>query len=113
MMNDLEFIKSLIAYRKEYHRSRVEFAAKQFLSGLFRHFKTKTTEKYPDVIIYFIGDQVYANYNTKNKYFYYSYYKIHSVLESEFGLNVQKINDLIQGKVDEYLKLGVVTPKTY
>ena len=110
---DIDFIMKVKAYRKEYHQSRKEFAAKQFLSGLFRHFKTKTTEKYPDVIIYFIGDQVYANYNTKNKYFYYSYYKIHSVLKSEFGLNVQKINELIQGKVDEYLKLGVVTPKTY
>ena len=110
MDNDIEFIKSLIAYREEYNRSRVEFAAKQFLSGLFRQFEAKKIEDYSDYIIYVINNQTFVDYDIKTKYFYYSYYKIHSVLVSEFGLNEQKINELIQCIVDEYLKLGVVTP---
>jgi len=108
---DIEFINSLITYRKEYNRSRVEFAAKQFLSGLFRHFEAKKIEKYPDYIFYNINNERFADYNTKTKDFYYSYDKIYSVLKLEFGLNVQKINELIQDEVNEHLKLGVITPK--
>ena len=108
---DIEFINSLITYRKEYNRSRVEFAAKQFLSGLFRHFEAKKIEKYPDYIFYNINNERFVDYNTKTKDFYYSYVKIYSVLKLEFGLNVQKINELIQDEVNEHLKLGVITPK--
>ena len=107
---DMIFINSLKAYREEYHQSRKEFVAKQFLSGLFRQFEAKKIEEYPDYIFYVVNNQTFVEYNTKDKYFCYSYYKIYSVLKSEFGLNEQKINELIQGMVDEHLKLGVVTP---
>jgi len=109
-MIDLEFIKSLKVYREEYNRNRVEFAAKQFLSSLFRQFEAKKIEKYPDYVFYFINNERFVYYNTKSKYFYYDYYKIYTILESEFGFNEQKINGLIQCMVDEHLKLGVVTP---
>ena len=87
----------------------------KFLDDLFSKLESKQSIKnkdiiYKDIIIYFIGNQVYANYIQKNKDFYYCYYKIYSVLKSEFSLNHQKINELIQGMVDEHLKLGVVTP---
>ena len=107
-MTDLEFIKSLITYRDKYNRDRLP--ENIFLYRIFSKLESKQSLKNKDVIIYFIGNQVYANYNTKNKYFYYSYYKIYSVLKSDFRHNNQKINELIQGMVDEHLKLGVVTP---
>ena len=81
-----------------------------FLDDLFSRFESKPAKRFPDIIIYSIGDQSYVNYYQKTKHFYYSYYKIYSILKSEFGLNVQKIKELIQGMVDEHLKLGVVTP---
>jgi len=84
----------------------------KFLDDLFSRFESKQYIKNKDIIIYFIGDQVYANHNTKTKDFFYNYDKIHSVLVSEFGLNYQKVKELIRGMVDEHLKLGVVTPRT-
>ena len=83
-----------------------------FLDGLFSKFEKKRSVKYPDFIIYYINSEVYVNYNEKTKYFYYDYDKIYSILKSEYGLNGQKINELIQCMVDEHLKLGVVTPVT-
>jgi len=112
-MKDVEFFKSLKVYREEYNRNRVEFAAKQFLSSLFRRFEVKTSEKYPNWKFYVINNERFADYNTKTKDFYYSYDKIYSVLKLEFGLNVQKINELIQDEVNEHLKLGVITPYGY
>ena len=82
----------------------------KFLDDLFSKLESKQSVKVKEYIIYFIDDQIYANYNTKTKDFFYKYDKLYSVLKSEFGLNVQKTNELIQGMVDEHLKLGVVTP---
>ena len=105
---DIDFILQVKNYRDKYNRDRLPKSI--FLYGIFSRFRAKTSEKYPEIIIYFIGDKTYAIYDTKTKYFYYCYHEIHLVLESEFGLNEQKIKELIQGKVDEHLKLGVVTP---
>ena len=110
MDNDIEFINALITYRKEYHQSRKEFDAKQFLSSLFRQFEVKTSKCCTDYLSYNICNEGFAVYDQKIKRFYYDYKKIYSVLVSEFGLNEQKIKELIQCMVDEHLKLGVVTP---
>jgi len=105
-MSDLEFIKSLKSYRDKYNRDRLP--ENIFLYRLFSKLESKQSIENKDIIIYFIGNQVYANYFQKNKDFYYCYYKIYSVLKSEFGLNRQKITRLIQGMVDDYLKLEII-----
>ena len=83
----------------------------KFLDDLFSKLESKQSVKVKEYIIYFIDDQIYANYNTKTKDFFYNYDKIYSVLKSEFGLNYQKVKELIRGMVDEHLKLGVVRPQ--
>ena len=80
-----------------------------FLDDLFSRFEVKTFKKSPDYLFYEIDNERFVNYNQKTKYFYYNYYKIYSILKSNFGLNYHKIKELIQGMVDEHLKLGVVT----
>jgi len=107
---DIDFIMKVKAYRKEYHQSRKEFAAKQFLSGLFRQFEAKTYCEYSNCKRFIINNYTYAEYNKKYKNFYYDYNKIYLVLNSEFDFNEQKINELILIMVKKYLKFGKIKP---
>jgi len=76
-MVDLKFINSLKVYREEYNRNRVEFAAEQFLSRLFRQFEAKTIEYEPKYIIYVINNQTYVEYEKKNPGVYFIVMKIY------------------------------------
>jgi len=105
---NIDFIMQVKTYRDKYNQDRLP--ENIFLYRIFSKLESKQSIKNKDYVIYFIGDQVYANYNTKTKDFYYDYDKIYLILDTEFGLNRQKITVLIQDMVDEYLKLGVVTP---
>ena len=59
---------------------------------------------------YMVDGDILFEQNSKNKYFWVDYYKIWSVLESNYDLKYEEIRELIQGMVWERLKRKVNTP---
>jgi hypothetical protein len=62
-----------------------------------------------DYIFYKKNNCVYLQYDLKNKCLYYDYYKIYSILKSNYQLEAQSINKLVKDMVYETLELKVNT----
>ena len=80
-----------------------------FLDKIFSKFKVDKSNN-QDLIYYKYNDKYIAYYNKNNNIFYYHYDKIYKVLNIEFKLNEDKINELISCKVEDYLKIKKVIP---
>lgn len=95
----------------------VEFEAKnskptpeQRFAELIQGLEIKTDlENYPDSIFYFRGNEYWAEYDSKNNYFWLSYSKMWSVFEKKYGLNYEQVKELIGKKVEEHFKRKGVT----
>ena len=81
-----------------------------FLDNIFTNLEEKISDKHTDSIFYKFNNVVIAEYDKNFNFFYYHYDKIYKVLESNFKLNNNKINDLIRDKVEEYLNFSDVIP---
>ena len=101
----MKIIIQIKEYRDKIRAAQFEAGAKMFMDKIFSNLEEKLSDKYPDSIFYMFNDEVIAQYNKKYNYFYYHYYKIYKVLKLEFGLNNVKINELIEDKVEEHLKI--------
>ena len=84
--------------------------AENFLYPNFWNLEEYYSNEYPNSVFYKNNDVVLFEYDNKNSYFYCHYDKIWSVLESEYCISYQEINDLIKSMVWETLKLKGVIP---
>ena len=51
-----------------------------------------------------------VNYDFKNGYFWYSYNRFYLVFNEKFNINIQCINDLYTGILEEHLNCKALTP---
>lgn len=70
-------------------------------------------EAYPDSTFGFVNNTFLWEYNSKCKVLYLSYSSICSILEKEFDLNYNEIQQLIKEQVEEHFKVKGVTPIEY
>ena len=84
--------------------------ADRFLYSIFFNLKEYYSAKYPNSVFYKKDNEILFEYDKKNGKFWCHYYKIWSVLESNYGLNKQEIKELIKDMAWKTLKLKEVTP---
>ena len=51
-----------------------------------------------------------VEYDFKNDYFYYNYYRFYVVFKNKFNINSHDFNDLCKGILEKYLNCKVLTP---
>lgn len=59
------------------------------------------------------GDWLFSVNYGKDRYFWYSFDRVHEKLTAEFGDNIQKIRELMSHILDEDFNLNGVTPEGY
>lgn len=69
-------------------------------------------EKYPNSTFGFVDDKCLWEYDSKNRYLWIDYYRVWSVLRTEYQLNDYDVQRLIKTLVEEYFNCEGVTPRT-
>lgn len=67
-------------------------------------------EKYPNSTFGFVDDKCLWEYDSKNRYLWIDYYRVWSILRTEYQLNDNDIQRLIKTLVEEYFNCKGVTP---
>ena len=57
------------------------------------------------------NNELVVEYDFKNGYFWYSYNRFYLVFNEKFNINIQCINDLYTGILEEHLNCKALTPK--
>ena len=103
-------LKDIKEYRDKVRSAQFEAGAKMFMDRIFSNLEEKLFDKHPNLIFYKFDNEIIAEYDKINKYFFYDYCKIYRVLQKELGFNDIKIKELIVSKVEEHLKFKMVKP---
>ena len=82
---------------------------KYFLWNIIKDTEWYVSENDSDYLIGKKNNIVYFNYDLKKYILYYSFSKIHQILEEKYHLNDLNINKLVSSMVSEHAKLKVDT----
>lgn len=123
LMNKEKQLKELVNYygidviRKELNiienkeipkRAHVDW----FKSLLFKMIIKQDQKRFPNFLFFFIGNNLYMDYDVKNNIFGCSYPYIWSNIQLNFGLSDEEISDFIKNQVEKHFKMEINTPGT-
>lgn len=97
----------LFEYTKDTPKSTPEEWLKKLLSEMTIK---QDPEYYPNSLFFLLGDEIYMEQNKKHNNLWVNYDKLWSILESNFNLNNQEINDLIKLQVEKHFKMVLISP---
>ena len=79
---------------------------------LMEGMERKKHHYYPNVTIWYKGDDWYFEQDEKNSYLYCQYDRVWSVFEREYGGNYTDIQSIIKSLMERHYNLGGLTPTT-
>ena len=106
MENNYIELQEIKEYRDKIRSAQFEAGAKMFLDRIFSNLEEIKIKDFPHLTFYIFNNEIIVEHDIKHKDFYYHYDKIHQVLEIEFRLKEQKINELMVSKISEHLKIN-------